>query len=96
MFLKGDNYNIFLKNLLKCETHLESYSDVAWQQTKQNAVARIIITLSTDFPNMWNINMTVLKLIQEVLRQNCHLNKIKLKNLRTNRKRFGNKNSGSL
>lgn len=26
--------------------------DVAWQQTKQNAVARIIITLFTDFPNV--------------------------------------------
>ena len=80
MFLKGDNYNIKKKILLKCETHLESFSGVAWKQTKQNAVARIIITLFTDFPHMWNINMTVLKLIQEVLRQNCHLNKIKLKN----------------
>lgn len=50
MFLKRDNYNV--KTLLKCEVCLESFSDVAWQQTKQNAVARIIVTLFTDFPNV--------------------------------------------
>lgn len=63
---------------------------------ESNSVARIITTLFTDFSNMWNINKTVLKLIQETLHQNLHLNKTKLKNLRTNRKCFRNKSYGSL
>lgn len=73
---------------LKCELHLNSSSDSAWRQTKQNSVARMIITLFADFPNTWNINTTVPKLIQEMLPQTLHLNKIKPKNLRTNRKCF--------
>lgn len=45
---------------------------------------------------MWNINMTVVKLIQETLPPNLHRNEIKSNNWRINRKCFRNKNKGFL
>lgn len=101
MFYKGNNHDVKKTKTqnpkpLQCELRLESSSDTAGRQTKQNPVARIILTLLADFPNMWSINTTLPKLIQEMLRQTLHLNEIKPENWRTNRKCFGNESSSSL
>lgn len=85
MFYKGDNHDIKktkTKNQkpLQCELRLESSSDTAGQQTKQNSVARIILMLFADFPNTWNSNTTLPKLIQEMLHQTLNLNEIKPEN----------------